>query len=113
MAPELRIADAHSDLLLEVAWRLARGEENPFREHWLPQLERGGVSLQVCAIFVELEYQPEAALRKALLLAAAFLESVREHEDRVVHVRFAADLDDERVGRVLAVAGTHARGASS
>jgi membrane dipeptidase len=109
---ELRIADAHSDLLLEVAWRLARGEQNPFCEHWLPQLERGGVSLQVCAIFVELEYQPEAALRKALLLAAAFLESVRKNEDRVVHVRSAADLDDERIGLVLALEGTEALGSS-
>src|SRR5207247_10006363 len=74
--------------------------------------KRGGVALQVCAIFVELEYQPEAALRKALLLAAAFLESVRENEDRVVHVRSAADLDDERIGLVLALEGTEALGSS-
>jgi membrane dipeptidase len=112
LVSELRIADAHSDLLLEVAWRLARGEENPFGEHWLPQLERGRVSLQVCAIFVGLDYQPEASLRTALLLAAAFLESVRTNENRVAHVRSAGDLDDERARLVLALEGAEALGSS-
>jgi membrane dipeptidase len=109
---EPRIADAHSDLLLEVAWRCARGEENPFGDHWLPQLERGGVSLQVCAIFVELDYQPEASLRKALLLAASFLDAVWANDDRVVHVRSAGDLDDERIRLLLALEGAEALGSS-
>ena len=112
MSSGLRIADAHSDLLLEVAWRRARGEGNPFREHWLPRLDRGGVTLQVCAIFVELDYQPEAALRKALLLAAAFLDSVRANEDSVIHVRSAGDLGDQRVRLVLSLEGAEALGSS-
>jgi len=44
------IADAHVDLLLELAWRRRREEPNPFRERWLPQLQAGGVRLQICPI---------------------------------------------------------------
>lgn len=47
-------ADAHSDLLMELVHaERALGETNPFRSRWLPPLRRGGVSLQVCAIYVE------------------------------------------------------------
>ena len=56
------IADAHNDLLLELAHREHRlGETNVFAQTWLPLLEAGGVGLQVCPIFVELELQPEGA----------------------------------------------------
>ena len=42
------------------------GETNVFAQTWLPLLEAGGVGLQVCPIFVELERQPEGTLREAL-----------------------------------------------
>ena len=58
------IADAHCDLLLELAYREHRlRETDVFARTWLPLLEAGGVGLQVCPIFVELERQPEGTLR--------------------------------------------------
>ena len=36
------IADAHNDLLLELAFR--RREQNPFGNHWLRQLRAGDVT---------------------------------------------------------------------
>jgi membrane dipeptidase len=104
------IADAHNDLLLELAHREHRlGETDVFARTWLPLLEAGGVGLQVCPIFVELDRQPEGTLRTALGQAASFHRAVRESAERVVAVRTRADLDlverGERLGLVLALEG--------
>ena len=105
-------ADAHVDLLLEVAWRRERGEPNPFREHWLTQLDAGGVRLQVCPIYIEGDLVPDGALRGAMQLAGAFHDAVRENADRVTQVRSASDLDDGRTGLVLAIEGAEPLGSS-
>ena len=81
------IADAHVDLLMEVAYRERRlGESDVFASTWLPLLKRGGVRLQVCPIYVDIVVQPEGALREALSLAASFHRALRECGDRVVQV---------------------------
>ena len=50
------IADAHVDLLLELAYREHRlGETEVFGRTWLPLLEAGSVALQICPAYVELE----------------------------------------------------------
>jgi membrane dipeptidase len=110
------IADAHVDLLLELAWRRGRDEGNPFREHWLPQLRAGGVRLQICPIYVEGDLVPDGALRSALTLAAAFHDALRENGENVFQVAGRADLDEveagERIGLMLAIEGTESLGSS-
>jgi membrane dipeptidase len=110
------IADAHVDLLLELAARSGNGEENPFAAHWLPPLRSGGVRLQVCPIYVEGELVPDGALRSALRLAGAFHEAVRANPDTTFQVRSAAGLDEaeagELVGLLLSLEGTEALGSS-
>jgi membrane dipeptidase len=110
--PRLRdvIADAHLDLLLELGHRELRfGERETFARTWLPLLEAGGVGLQVCPVFVELERQPEGTLREALGQATCLLRAVRENGVRVQQVRSAADLDaverGERLGLMLSLEG--------
>jgi membrane dipeptidase len=109
------IADAHVDLLMEVAYRERRlGESDVFASTWLPLLEQGGVGLQVCPIYVDIVVQPEGALREALSLAASFHRALRECADRVVQVSTAADLDaveaGERIGLVLSLEGVECFG---
>ena len=88
------IADAHVDLLLELAYREhALGETSVFARTWLPQLEAGGVGLQVCPVYVDLEVQPEGALRESLRQVTSLHQRVRENPERLVAVRTAADLD--------------------
>ena len=104
------IADAHLDLLLELGYRELRfGENGSFARTWLPLLEAGGVGLQVCPVFVELERQPEGTLREALGQATCLLRAVRENPDRVVQIRSAADLEvverGERIGLMLSLEG--------
>jgi membrane dipeptidase len=109
------IADAHVDLLLELAWRRAREEENPFGAHWLPPLRAGGVRLQVCPVYVEGDLVPDGALRAALSLAAAFHAAVRENDD-VHQVSSAADLtaveQGGSLGLMLSIEGAEALGSS-
>jgi len=108
------VADAHVDLLLEVAARRARDEPNPFGEHWLPQLREGGVRLQVCPIYIQGPLVPDGALRAALALAGAFHAAVREN-DGVLQVASAADLDrlaDGLTGLMLSIEGAEALGSS-
>lgn len=105
------IVDAHNDLLLELAHR--RGEPNPFAAHWLPQLRRGGVRLQVCPTFVDIEEIP-GALRTALGQVAAFHRALRDNPDTTVRVRSREDLaavaGGDRIGLMLSVEGAEPLG---
>ena len=109
------IADAHVDLLLELAYRERRlGETGVFAATWLPLLEQGGVGLQVCPIYVDVTVQPEGSLREALAMVASFHRALAENAGRVVQVREAADLDrvesGERLGLMLALEGVECFG---
>jgi membrane dipeptidase len=111
----LVIADAHVDLLMELAYRERRlGQTDVFATTWLPLLERGGVGLQVCAIYVDVAVQPEGSLREAMSMVASFHRAVRENADRVVQVESAADLDavesGHRIGLLLALEGVECFG---
>ncbi|HWL32103.1 MAG TPA: membrane dipeptidase [Gaiellaceae bacterium] len=104
------IADAHVDILLELAHREHRlGETDVFARTWLPLLEAGGVGLQVCPVFVDLELQPEGSLREALRQVTALQHALAESPDRLVAVRTRADLEAverrERIGLMLALEG--------
>jgi membrane dipeptidase len=101
--------------LLELAFRShRRGEANPFATHWLPKLESGGVALQVCPVFADLQFLPEAGLREALGQIAAFHRAVNENADRVVAVRERGDLaaveSGERTGLMLSLEGAEPLG---
>ena len=100
------LADAHSDLLMELVF--FRGEEHPFANRWLPQLDTGGVGLQVCALYSDDPDLPELALRKALLGVAEFDRAVAE-TPKAVAVRTAAELDAAlepgRLGLMLSLEG--------
>jgi membrane dipeptidase len=100
------LADAHSDLLMELVF--FRGEERPFAKRWLPKLRAGGVQVQVCALFSDDSDLPELALRKALLGVGEFDRAVAENP-QVVGVRSAGDLEaalePDRTGLVLSIEG--------
>ena len=109
------IADAHVDLLMELAYRERRlGEDEVFARTWLPLLEQGGVGLQVCPVYVDVVVQPEGSLREALSLVASFHRAIDENSGRVVQVSRAGDLDaveaGERIGLLLALEGVECFG---
>jgi len=95
------IADAHNDLLMELAFRA--GEDNPFATHWLGQLRDGGVALQVCPVSAHFEQLPEAALRGALEQLVACRRAVRENPDAVALVRDRGELAAARESGLIAL----------
>ena len=98
------IADAHTDLLMELGHRQHRlGESNVFARTWLPLFDAGGVGLQICPIFVPLEHQPGGTLRHALGQAVSFHAAARENPERVCVVRTAGDLHALVVDNALAL----------
>jgi membrane dipeptidase len=104
------IADAHSDLLAELVHR--RREERPFERYWRPELDAGGVGLQVCAIYAADATADDMAVRFGLQQAAAYHRLLGESGDSVVPVLAAADLDrlDGALGLLLALEGVEALG---
>jgi membrane dipeptidase len=98
------IVDAHNDLLSELVHR--RDEERPFARYWRPELDAGGVGLQVCAIYAADESSDEDALRFGLELAAAYHRLLAETPD-AQPVLTVADLDrlDGRLGVMLSLEG--------
>ena len=111
----MEICDCHSDLLLELAYReFQLGAENPFATHWLPQLEAGGIGLQVCAASAMGALVPDGALRDVLTQAVAFQHAVRDNPDHVLDVRSRGDLDEVasggRLGLMLSMEGAEALG---
>jgi len=101
------IADAHLDLLLELAHRERRGETGTFARHWLPKLRAGGVALQVCVLYAD---PGTDAAAEVLGQIEVFERALAENPDDVVAVRSHADLDDPRLGLMLALEGCEALG---
>jgi membrane dipeptidase len=94
------IVDAHNDLLAELVHRA--GEEQPFARYWRPELQAGGVGLQVCPIYTADD--PEDALRFGLAQAAAYHRLLAENPE-IVPVLSAADLERTGFKVMLAVEG--------
>jgi membrane dipeptidase len=101
------IADAHVDLLMELVLR--RHEPAPFARHWLSPLRAGGVRLQVCPIYSEVEPPRETVLRRAVAQVAAFHRALRENPDDTRLITVAGDVqplaDDGRVALLLSIEG--------
>lgn len=113
--PSAVVADAHNDLLLDLA--AAPAEGNLFADLCLGPLRAGRVKLQVCPIFTaEAGILPELALRRALEQVLAFQRAVEGNLGAVAAVRSRADLDavlaGERIGLMLALEGAEPLGNS-
>jgi membrane dipeptidase len=101
------IADLHNDLLIELAFRA--DEERPYERYWKPELEDGGVELQVCPVYVERRHLPDNALRSALAQASAFHRAVND-DPGTLQVRSRHDLEKSCRRLVLALEGLEALG---
>ncbi|MET9230301.1 membrane dipeptidase [Lentzea sp. NPDC003310] len=100
------VADTHNDLLDAVAHRPVERWVPHFRERWLPQLQQGGVNLQVLPVFVDDVFRPEGALRQTLrMIEAAHRIAAASPETRLCHS--ASDIDEalaaDRIALVLAL----------
>ncbi|MDA0634960.1 membrane dipeptidase [Nonomuraea sp. MCN248] len=101
------VADTHNDLLMAVSARPPERWAAFFRERWLPQLQEGGVRLQVLPVFIDDPYRPEGALRRTLRMIECAHVIAEANADRVRLCTDAAGidaaLDDGLIALVLAL----------
>jgi membrane dipeptidase len=106
------VADTHNDLLMAVSARPPSRWAGFFREQWLPQLEQGGVRLQVLPVFIDDQYRPEGALRQTLRMIECAHVIAEGNADRVRLCTDAAGidaaLDEGLIALVLALESTGA-----
>ena len=89
-----------------------QAEENPFRSRWLEQLQAGGVTLQVCAIYQAPDTGTDAAFRQVLRQIACFHSAV-ESNPEVFAVSGRRDLETigtHGLGLLLAIEGVSSFG---
>lgn len=103
------VADAHNDLLCSVATRPSDEWSDYFRTQWLPQLQEGGVDLQVLPVFIDDVYRPEGALRRTLRMIEAAHRLAEGNADAVGLCLDGDDIDrvigEGRIALVLALEG--------
>lgn len=104
------VADAHNDLMCAVAIRPVERWGAYFREHWVPQLQAGGVNIQVLPIFIDALFRPENALRQTMLMVEAAHRIAEQNQDAVALCMDGNQIDealaDDRIALVLALEGT-------
>ena len=117
------VIDCHSDLLMPIAdgfTRLAENAPVPEKGEWpcggpgclgqynLPKFEAGGLTTQVCAIFVEDE-RLDHALKRSLDMIYWFNKEMEDNTGRIEIVTKAADIRrlkaQKKCGAVLALEG--------
>ena len=76
-----------------------REEERPFAARWLPQLEAGGVQLQVCALFSDEPDLPELALRQGAAQGVREFDRAVAENPSAVAVRSRPPISTRRSSR--------------
>lgn len=107
--------DLHGDILLDVLYRRRfLLERRVLLARHLPVLLAGGVKIQVLPVYVESRYQPEGALRQALLTVAALHQEIAECDGAFQLVRARKDLgeilESKSMGVLLAFEGAEPLG---
>lgn len=101
------VADTHNDLLDAIVHRPVERWVPHFRERWLPQLQAGGVNLQVLPVFIDDPYRPEGALRQTLRMIEAAHRIAEANQDTVRLCLDGSQIDaalaDDRIALVLAL----------
>ncbi|MFN2593659.1 MAG: dipeptidase [Actinomycetota bacterium] len=104
------VVDCHNDLIVLVAHHKEHGRTEYFHDHWLPELRRGGVDVQVIPIFVDDAYRPEGALRRSLQLIETLYELAEQNSDDVELCLSGAEIDratqNGKIALVLALEGS-------
>lgn len=88
------------------------GERNTLGHIDFPRLREGGVNIQFFAAYIEPEYKPERALKRALQMIAAFYRDVGKHPGLVEVAGSYHDMEritgEDRIAAVISIEGGEA-----
>jgi len=99
------VVDAHSDLLSDILGRRNAGQTGVLNSIWLPAMAAGGIDVRVAAIYSEVQFLPELALRRALDEVTAFLEELEAAPGAALCTTHEAILRAKAEGRRAFVLG--------
>ena len=87
------IVDLHSDLPLALLKRRFERDDDSLRSFWLPRLRAGGVRVVVCAVYIDSQFLPESALRRAVQLIDALYEEIEANGDEIELARSVGEIE--------------------
>jgi len=108
------VVDAHSDILNDIHPRRSLGERGILKNDWVPKMKKGGIDIRVVAIYSDIQYLPELALRRGLDLVATLYEELEDCFQAVLCTTYE-DMEraktEGKVGFVLGMEGAEPLGA--
>jgi len=107
------IVDAHSDILNDIHPRRTLGERETLKKDWVPKMKKGGIDIRVVALYSDIQYLPELALRRGLDLVATLYEEIEECPDAMLCTTYDDIIkakSESRVGFILGMEGAEPLG---
>lgn len=105
---EYIIIDSHSDIPYEVFLRRINGEKKVLDTYQASRLKKGGVKIQVFAIYVEDRYKPARALEIALRQVESLYSDLEESSEFML-IKNKKDLQialkQDKIGVIIAMEG--------
>lgn len=103
------IIDAHFDLLFDVVRKRQHGQRKVIETDYLPSLIEGGVNIIVASLYIDDEFLPEMALRRALQQISALYEEIDESSGKFVLCKSFHDIEqaikNNKLGILLSFEG--------
>jgi len=103
------IVDAHLDLLYDIEKKRKLGQKRVIETEYLPKFKDGGINIVVSSIYIDEDFLPELALRKALDQISAFYSELDESQDNIIFVKNLTDLEkalkEDKIGILLSFEG--------
>jgi membrane dipeptidase len=108
------IVDGHFDLLMDIQIQREKGRTKVIESDYLPRFVQGGVNVIIAAVFVDSQFLPEMALRKALGQISALYEEVKESPQHLMICYNGSDMETAKksgkIGFLLSLEGAEPLG---
>jgi membrane dipeptidase len=108
------IVDGHFDLLMDIQIQREKGRTKVIETDYLPRFVQGGVNVIIAAVFVDSQFLPEMALRKALGQISALYEELKESPQHLMICYNGADMETAKksgkIGFLLSLEGAEPLG---
>lgn len=97
------IIDAHSDLLFDVVRKRQMGRRKIIETDYLPSFIDGGINIIVASLYIDDEFLPEMALRRALQQISALYEEIDESFGKFVLCKNFQDIEQALMKNQLGI----------
>jgi len=108
------VIDGHFDLLMDVQIQREKGRRKVIETDYYPRFVKGGLNVIIASLFVDNQFLPEMALRKALSQISALYEEVKESPDKLMICYNGEDMqiakDSGKIGFLLSIEGAEPLG---